>query len=61
MVPLSIGAKIVGALSFGHLREESGWPEKIVKRLQLLVQVFAHALARKAAEDTRFRIKKLDI
>ena len=52
VVPLSIGGQIVGAVSFGHLRKERDWPERVVKRLQLLAQVFANALARKEAEDS---------
>jgi len=51
VVPLSIGGKIVGAVSYGRLRKERDWPERVVKRLQLLAQVFANALARKEAED----------
>jgi len=62
VVPLSIGGKKIGALSFGRLRKERDWPEKIVKRLQLLAQVFANALARKEAEDSlqsRMRFESL--
>ena len=52
VVPLSIGGKIVGALSFGRLREERDWQKKVVKRLQLISQVFSNALARKEAEES---------
>ena len=52
VVPLSIGGKIVGAVSYGRLRKERDWPERVVKPLQLIAQVFANALARKEAEDS---------
>ena len=32
------------------MREERAWPEAIVKRLQLVAQIFANALARKRAD-----------
>src|SRR5208283_1638249 len=38
---------VFGALSFDATTDERDWPEILVKRLQLLAQVFANALARK--------------
>lgn len=50
--PLSAGGgQILGALSFDTVREERDWPEEIVKRLQLVVQIFANALVRKRADE----------
>ncbi len=55
------GGTILGALSFAMTREERSWPEKLVKRLELVAQVFAHALGRKRAfhllrqSEERFR------
>ena len=50
--PLSAGGgQMVGALSFNTMREERSWPEEIVKRLQLVAQIFANALARKRADQ----------
>lgn len=51
VLPLSVGGEIIGALSFGRLREESTWRENVVKRLQLVAQIFANVLARKQTED----------
>jgi len=51
-LPLSVGGKVVGVLSFGHLREETLWPNRVVNRLQLVAQVFAHVLARKQSEES---------
>ena len=53
---------ILGVLAFEATNEEREWPEMLVKRLQLLAQVFANALARKRAEqairesEERFRL-----
>ena len=50
--PISAGGgPLIGALSFHTVREERTWPEAIVKRLQLVAQIFANALARKHAEE----------
>ena len=44
------GEPPVGALAFNTLRAERDWPDALVKRLQLVAQVFANALARKRHE-----------
>jgi PAS domain S-box-containing protein len=52
VVPLLAGGgTILGALSFAQLREERAWPERVVKYLQLIAQVFANALSRKKADE----------
>ena len=33
------------------MREERTWPEALVKRLQLVAQLFTHALNRKRADE----------
>ncbi len=40
-----------GTLSFASSREREGWPEDLVKRLQLVAEVFANALARARTEQ----------
>ena len=51
-LPMSVGDGIpIGALSFNTVRAERAWPEAIVKRLQLVSQIFANALARNRAEQ----------
>lgn len=51
-VPLSVGGcPPFGALSFNTVREEREWPEGLVKRLKLVAQIFANALARKRSEE----------
>jgi PAS domain S-box-containing protein len=51
VVPISAGGAILGALSFAVIREERAWPEPLVKRFQLVAQIFANAIARKLAEQ----------
>ncbi len=48
-VPLKIGGKIVGGVSFAKLLSERGWSEKEVQRLKLVAEVFGNALERKRA------------
>jgi PAS domain S-box-containing protein len=50
--PLSAGGgPVIGALTFAPIREERDWPDPLVKRLELVAQVFANALARKRADE----------
>ncbi len=50
-LPLSAGGGPIGALNFNAIRRRRDWPDALVKRLQLVAQVFANALARKRADD----------
>ncbi len=51
-LPLSVGGgPLIGALSFNTVRAERVWPDSIVKRLQLVSQVFANALVRRRTEQ----------
>jgi len=53
-VPLSVGgAPAVGALAFNALRAQRDWTDRDVKRLKLVAQVFANALARKRDDQAR--------
>jgi len=62
-IPLSVGGQPAhGALGVNTTRAERDWPEALVKRLQLVAQIFANALARKCADqalresEERFRL-----
>jgi PAS domain S-box-containing protein len=47
-LPLSVGGEPpVGALGLNALRAEHEWPDALVKRLELVAQVFTNALVRK--------------
>ena len=50
-LPLSVGGKPVGILGLNTTRAERDWPDALVKRLQLVAQIFANALARKRADQ----------
>lgn len=51
-LPLAAGGgPPLGALSFNTVRGERAWPEAIVKRLQLIAQIFTNALARKRSDE----------
>jgi PAS domain S-box-containing protein len=51
-IPLSVGGEQpIGVLSFNALQRERNWPESLIKRLQLVAQIFANALARKRADQ----------
>jgi formate hydrogenlyase transcriptional activator len=52
VVPLSIGGKVVGALSFARLRGDRDWPVYVIERFLIVAQVFANALVRKQAEES---------
>ena len=45
------GEPLIGALSFATVREERAWPEALVRRLQLVAQLFTHALNRKRSDQ----------
>jgi PAS domain S-box-containing protein len=59
VVPLPIGNRMLGALTFASAQERRGWPGGIVKRLELVAQMFANAIARarsdKALQESRER------
>ncbi len=49
-VPFSIGGRVTGALSFASEREEKGWPESLLPRVQLFGEMIASVVARNQAE-----------
>ena len=50
-LPLAVGGEPpVGALAFNTLRAQRDWPDALVKRLQLVAQVFTNALSRRRHE-----------
>jgi formate hydrogenlyase transcriptional activator len=49
-VPLVVADRVIGALAFGAMGEERTWPDDTLRRLRLIGQVFANALARKRVE-----------
>ena len=55
-IPLSAGGgPLIGALGFNDMKEERLWPEALVKRLQLVAQIFANAITRKRSDQVSAR------
>jgi signal transduction histidine kinase len=52
-LPLMADGELLAVLGFGVLREERAWPDHFVKRLQLVGDLFASALARRLAQAER--------
>jgi len=50
-IPLVVGGEPVGILGLNTTRTERDWPDPLVKRLQLIAQIFTNALARKQADQ----------
>ncbi|THD61922.1 MAG: GAF domain-containing protein [Bradyrhizobium sp.] len=50
-IPLRIGGRIVGVITFGAVCATRVWPEGLVTRLKLVGEVFAQALARKREQE----------
>jgi formate hydrogenlyase transcriptional activator len=48
--PLKVGGKVIGAMSFGTVYREREWPEVVVSRLRLFVEMIGSAIARTRAE-----------
>ncbi len=60
-LPLNVGGGApVGALTFNTTRAHRAWTAAIVRRLQLVGQIFANALARKVADaEAQLRLRQL--
>jgi signal transduction histidine kinase len=50
-IPLVVGARAIGALTFITVTAERTWPDEVVQRLHIVAQVFANVLGRKETED----------
>lgn len=50
--PLKVAGKVIGAMAFGTVLREREWPDDIVSRLRLFVEMIGSAIARTRAEDS---------
>jgi formate hydrogenlyase transcriptional activator len=48
--PVKVGGKVIGAMAFGTVHREREWPDPIVSRLRLFVDMISSAIARTRAE-----------
>ncbi|MFY9705394.1 MAG: sigma 54-interacting transcriptional regulator, partial [Desulfobacterales bacterium] len=61
-LPLTVGGRLpVGILGLNTTRAERNWPDALLKRLQLIAQIFANALERKRMEGKlRERLRHIE-
>jgi signal transduction histidine kinase len=50
-VPLRIGGRVVGALGFGSVKTERTWSPRLIRRLELVGEIFGNALERRLAAE----------
>jgi formate hydrogenlyase transcriptional activator len=48
--PLKVGGTVIGAISFGTVHRERQWPDAVVNRLRLFVEIIGNSIARLRAE-----------
>lgn len=52
-MPIRVGGELVGALGFATVRKERPWSPRIVRRLELIAQIFGNALERRYLVEER--------
>ncbi len=50
-LPLRVGGRIVGIITFAAFRSTRKWPDDLIARLKVFGEVMAQTLTRKRAED----------
>jgi formate hydrogenlyase transcriptional activator len=61
-IPLLVGGDVIGGLSFFAFKSGRSWPDDLIKKLRLIGEIFANAVARRRQEDIlaeRLRFEKL--
>jgi FixJ family two-component response regulator/signal transduction histidine kinase len=56
-IPLRLGGRVIGVLSFAGLRSARTWPEEVVTRLTIIGEVFANAMSRARFEEEAQRLR----
>lgn len=49
--PIRIGGEVVGALGFASLKRERSWSPRLIRRLELVAEIFGNALERRLAAE----------
>lgn len=57
-IPLSIGDRVTGVLSFAGLRHARNWPEDMITRLRIIGGMFVGAIARVRSEDETRKLRQ---
>lgn len=60
-IPLVADDVMVGSVSFSTVHGERAWPDELVRRLQLLAEVFASVLARRRADEALRQSRALSV
>jgi signal transduction histidine kinase len=50
-VPIRMGGEVVGALGFGSVKRERTWSSRLIRRLELVGEIFGYALERRLAAE----------
>jgi len=50
-VPLRVGGEVVGVVGFGTMRKERKWSPGLIRRLELVAEIFGNALERRLATE----------
>ena len=50
-VPIRIGGEVVGSLGFASVKKERTWSPRLIRRLELVGEIFGHALERRLAVE----------
>lgn len=50
-LPLKVGGRVIGAMAFGTVHHQRDWPDLVLNRLRIFVEMIGGALARIRAED----------
>jgi transcriptional regulator with GAF, ATPase, and Fis domain len=49
--PFNVGGRIIGAVAFGTMDRERVWPDAVVNRMRVFVEMIGNAVARTRAEE----------
>jgi signal transduction histidine kinase len=50
-LPIRVAGEVVGALGFASLKRERTWPPRLVRRLELVAEIFGNALERRLGAE----------
>lgn len=50
-IPLRAGGSVIGGMTFGCFGAQKHWPHSLIRRLELLGEILAHAISRSEAEN----------
>ena len=51
ILPLRVGGEVVGAVGFATMRKERTWSPRLIRRMELVAEIFGNALERRLATE----------